>query len=310
MRTGHRRTSRLLLGLASVSLVMACFQASTSLAATPSFTPGSITHVIWILMENRSESAIIGSAKAPYLNTLATDYGLATSYHNVTHPSVPNYLALTSGLPLASLPTTDCTKCKQAGPSLFTQGETWKAYEESMTAPCARKLSPDGLYYPKHNPALYYTQIPAATCTADDVPYTDLVDDLSESDLPAFSFIAPNVMHDMHTGTIAQGDAWLAANLPPILASADYQSGSTAVFITWDEGTGTGQTAGSDCTNSPASTSCNVTLLAIDPYTAAGTRATDYATHYSLTRLTEELLGLPTLDQATAAPDLAPAFGL
>ena len=310
MRTGSLRTSLALVGAAGAALLLAGFPASSSLASTPTYTAGSIKHVVWILMENRSESAIIGSSKAPYLNTLATEYALATDDHNITHPSVPNYLALTSGLPLAALPTTDCTKCTQPGASLFTQGETWRAYEESMTVPCSRVLSPDGLYYPKHNPALYFTQIPSATCTADDLPYTALADDLAESDLPSFAFIAPNVMNDMHTGTIAQGDAWLASNLPAILGSAAYQSGDTAVFITWDEGTGTGHTAGTDCTSSPASTSCNVTLLAITPYTPAGARATGYATHYSLTRLTEELLGLPPLDQAATAPDLSAPFGL
>jgi phospholipase C len=284
--------------------------APTASASTVAYSPGAIQHVIWILMENRSEPAIIGSAKAPYLNTLATEYGLATDYHNITHPSVPNYLALTSGLPLASLPVTDCTKCRQPGPSLFTQGETWKAYEESMSAPCARNLSADGLYYPKHNPALYYTQIPSTVCKADDVAYPALAVDLADDTLPAFAFIAPNVMDDMHTGTIAQGDAWLASNLPSILNSAAYQSGSTAVFITWDEGTGTGKTNGTDCTNAPTSTSCNVALLAVNPYTPPGTRATGYATHYSLLRLTEEILGLPLLDQAAAAPDLAPQLGL
>jgi hypothetical protein len=42
----------------------------------------------------------------------------------------------------------------------------------------------------------------------------------------------------MHDGTIAQGDAWLAANVPTILGSPEYQAGNTALFITWDEGEG------------------------------------------------------------------------
>jgi hypothetical protein len=42
----------------------------------------------------------------------------------------------------------------------------------------------------------------------------------------------------MHDGTIADGDNWLSSNLPAILGSPEYQSGSTVVFITWDEGTG------------------------------------------------------------------------
>jgi phospholipase C len=179
-----------------------------------------------------------------------------------------------------------------------------------MSKPCARTLSADSLYFPKHNPALYYTSIPAATCKANDVAYPALATDLADNTLPAFAFIAPNVMHDMHTGTIAQGDAWLASNLPTILDSTAYQSGTTAVFITWDEGTGVGKSNGMDCTSSTGGRSCHVALLAVNPYTPAGTSVSGYVTHYSLLRLTEELLGLPLLDQAVVAPDLGVPLGL
>ena len=55
-------------------------------------------HVIWIWMENHSYNTIIGSPRAPYINSLATECGLATNYHNVSHPSLPNYVSATSGL--------------------------------------------------------------------------------------------------------------------------------------------------------------------------------------------------------------------
>ena len=75
-----------------------------------------------------------------------------------------------------------------------------------------------------------------AGCATEDVPYTQLAHDLAAGTLPAFSFITPNLLDDMHTGTIAQGDKWLAAHLPAILDSPEYTGGSTVVFITWDEG--------------------------------------------------------------------------
>jgi hypothetical protein len=52
------------------------------------------------MMENHSYAEILGpgaSTKAPYLNTLASQYGVATKYYGVTHPSLPNYLAAISG---------------------------------------------------------------------------------------------------------------------------------------------------------------------------------------------------------------------
>ena len=74
----------------------------------------------------------------------------------------------------------------------------------------------------------------------------------------------------MHDGTIADGDSWLASNLPTILNSAAYQSGSTAVFITWDEGSG-GSTAES-CAASTADSGCRVPLIVISPSTPAGAK--------------------------------------
>ena len=55
-------------------------------------------HVIWIWFENHSSSSIIGSSQAPYFNTIANECGLATNYHNLSHPSLPNYVGATSGL--------------------------------------------------------------------------------------------------------------------------------------------------------------------------------------------------------------------
>ena len=53
--------------------------------------------MIWIWLENHSYRQIIGSSSAPYINSLARACGLATNYKAVTHPSLPNYIAATSG---------------------------------------------------------------------------------------------------------------------------------------------------------------------------------------------------------------------
>jgi hypothetical protein len=203
--------------------------------------PGAYQHVIWIWMENHSYSDIIGNtAQAPYINSLAAGCGVATDYHNTTHPSLPNYLAATSGLSQPALPVLsylDCNVsvvCDTSAASVFGQGETWKSYEESMPSDCYKSNS--GEYAVRHNPAVYYTSL--SGCSSRDVPYTQLAADLAANALPAFSFVTPNLIDDMHDGTIAQGDAWLARNLPAVLDSKQYRSGTTAVFITWDEGSG------------------------------------------------------------------------
>ena len=57
--------------------------------------PARFAHVILIVMENHGFDQVAGHS--PYLNALARRCGLAADYHAVTHPSLPNYLALTSG---------------------------------------------------------------------------------------------------------------------------------------------------------------------------------------------------------------------
>jgi len=263
-------------------------------------------------MENRSYSEVIGNkAQAPYLNALAADCGVATNYHNTTHPSLPDYLAATSGLPQGDLPVLsylDCNVsplCRTSAASIFGQGETWKSYEESMPSNCDKSNS--GEYAVRHNPAVYYTSLRG--CGSNDVPYAQLGPDLARNALPAFSFITPNMTDDMHDGTTAQGDAWLASHLPAILNSKEYQSGTTAVFITWDEGSGGYPIE--DC-DDPGSTdsSCRVATIVISPSTPAGTRSGTFFDHYSLLATTEQLLRLPKLASASSAPTMTAAFHL
>jgi hypothetical protein len=309
--------------LLMAAIVLATTGTATGVTAVPSAAaasgpcgtataPHAYQHVIWIWMENHSFSGIIGNtAQAPYINSLAAKCGLATNYHSTTHPSLPNYLAATSGIAQGSLPATtylDCSPsvvCDMTVGSIFGQGETWKAYQESMPSNCDK--SDSGEYAVSHNPAVYYTSL--SGCASHDVPYTQLATDLAGSALPAFSFITPNLVDDMHNGTVAQGDAWLAKNLPVILNSKQYQTGTTAVFVTWDEGSGGYPIEDCDDTTS-TDASCRVATIVISPSTPAGTTSSTFFSHYSLLATTEQLLGLPKLGQASSSSTMTAAFRL
>jgi phospholipase C len=266
------------------------------------------THVVWIWMENHSEEEIIGSGEAPYINSLASACGLAGNYHNVSHPSLPNYVAATSGLALASLSRfdSDCNprrRCTTTAPSIFGQVASWRAYEESMPKNCDRRNKRE--YAVRHDPPPYFTTL--AGCAANDVPYTQLASDLSHGTLPAFSFITPNLIDDMHDGSIAQGDSWLSANLPAILQSAPYGAGNVAVFVTWDEGEGG---SSNQCAANTTDVGCHVATIVVAPSTAAGTNSGALFSHYSLLRSTEQLLGVAALGEAASAPSMLSAFNL
>ena len=283
-----------------------------ALAAGPcgaTTTAPTYKHVIWIWFENHSSSSIIGSSQAPYFNTIADECGLATNYHNLSHPSLPNYVGATSGLAVSSLTPFDgdCNptgSCTTTSASIFSQGETWKAYEESMPSNCYKSNS--GEYAVRHNPPPYFTSLTG--CSAKDVPYSQLATDLAGNALPAFSFITPNLIDDMHDGTVAQGNTWLSNNLPKILSSPEYTSGNTAVFITFDEGSG--GTKGENCATNTTDNSCKIPTIVVSPSTKAGTKSGTLFNHYSLLATAEHLLGLPALRQAASATTMTAAFNL
>jgi hypothetical protein len=266
------------------------------------------SHVMWIWMENHSYGEIIGSAEAPYINSLARQCGLATNYHNVSHPSLPNYIAATSGLPLAGLRPfrSDCSPshgCGTSARSVFAQVRSWKAYEQSMPRHCDRADA--GVYAVRHDPPPYYPTL--GSCARDDVGYGRLAPDLARGRLAAFSFLTPNLIDDMHDGTIARGDGWLRTNLPAILDSAAYRMGTTVVIIAWDEGEGG---TSSNCAANMRDAGCHVAAIVVSPSTAPGTRSSTLFNHYSLLATTERLLGVPLLGQARAAASMLAAFNL
>jgi phospholipase C len=250
--------------------------------------PSRWQHVIWIWFENKPSTAVIGSSSAPYLNQLTRSCELATDYHGVAHPSLPNYIAATSGSTHGIADDAAPDQHPIAGPSLFGQvgssGGQWRSYQESMPSACA--LQPQGTYAVKHNPAAYYTDI-RTQCGRSDVSLGALTADLRADALPTFAFVAPNLCSDMHDCPVATGDAWLRSVLPTILESPSYQDGTTAIFLTWDE---------DDSAHGNL-----VPLIAIAPSVRPGAITGVRTDHYSLLRTTEDMLGLPPLGAAATA---------
>jgi len=275
--------------------------------------PRRYDHVVWIWMENHSEGQIVGASAAPYINSLIASCGLATNYHNITHVSLPNYIGAVTGLALPDLLKfdLDCSPnatCSTDAPSLFSQAPSWRAYEEAMVTNC--QTTGFVGYAVRHNPPPYLSSL--AGCSTFDVPYTQLQADLDADTLPAFSFVTPTTVHDMHDGpdptAIQNGDMWLSTELPKILNSAAYQAGRTVVFITFDEGAGGG--IGEDCSANLSDESCHVATIVVSPSTPPGASSDKLFTHYSLLKTTEQLLHLKRLGQARHTRSMRRPFNL
>jgi hypothetical protein len=281
--------------------------------------PARYDHVVWVLMENHSHSQLIGrrgsavARRSPYLNSLARRCGEARRYYAVTHPSLPNYLALASGSTGGVHPPCTPATCPQRRPTVFDQltaaGRDWRVYAEGMPRPCHRTDS--GRYVVRHNPPTYF---PVADCAGNDLPMGTtargrLVDDLAGNRLAALTVVVPDQCHNTHDCPIGVGDRWLSRLVPRILASPAYRAGSTALVVTWDEGAG--GTAGQDC-RARQDASCHLATVVASPATRPGTRARARFDHYSLLEATARMLGLPPLGHAAdrRTRDLRSAFRL
>src|SRR5712691_6343211 len=157
----------LALPLVALRLTTAC-QPLARTSASPSPTP-SPKHVFVIVLENTSYQLAL---RQPYIASLARQYAVATNYRAIALPSLPNYLAMTSGSTWGvrddefhRLPATGL------GNQLSDAGISWKAYMEGFTGDCFSSPYP---YSIKHNPFAYY----GGACPANIVPMTDLTTDL------------------------------------------------------------------------------------------------------------------------------------
>jgi phosphatidylinositol-3-phosphatase len=330
------------LGLAPAAQAGVTAAAATSLCGSMDGThPATVDHVMFIVFENKSYGAIVGSKSAPYMNrTLIPDCGVASNYHNYSHPSTPNYLALTSGTAQGKAASADCqpSGCPQTQASIFSQlgnaGQTWREYAEAMPGNCDKKnydntsyVNANGSvgeeYYVRHAPPPYYTSAPVpGECSTWDIPLGTsssgaFLSALSpDADgLPSFSFVTPGGCDDMHDCSTIVGDDWLKEWIPLIQQSLAYQSGQLVVFITWDEGTGADKVDGESCwdtahADSSAYPSCHVPAIVMSPYTTPGTVSDAYFNHLSTLATAEDLLGLPRLPTTQGYTGLESAFGL
>jgi hypothetical protein len=261
-------------------MLVLCGGAHSATRQVPAFD-----HSVVVVLENKSRSQVLGNRAAPAFNAFARRGAVLSAYRGATHPSLPNYLALVSGSTHGV--TTDCTSCTVAGRSLAdtleARGLTWKAYAEGLPRPGWTGPS-RGRYAKKHVPFLYFRRVLAEPAQRRRVvPLAQLDRDRTAGKLPSFSLVVPDLCHDMHSCSVATGDAWLKRFLPPLLKLP-----RTAVFVVFDE---------SD------SVDPRIPALALGRLVRPGSRYARGMSHYALLRTIEDGLGLPRLGlSARAAP--------
>jgi hypothetical protein len=259
-------------------------------------------HVYLIVMENHAYGSIVGSPDAPYINSLISNYGLATNYDAVAHPSEPNYIALFAG---STLGVNSDGRYDLDAPNVADQidaaGKSWHVYEQNFPGSCSPASSASGGvdlvgvagdYFRKHNPAISFTDISGqpARCAA--------ITSLASFDPSAanFELIVPNTNNDMHSAPTSTGDDFLKQFVPLITGSPAFAN--SVLLITWDEGS-FGLHGGG-----------HVATLVVSPLLASSGVQSDVAhDHYSLLHTIETGLRLSCLADACQANLLSEFFG-
>ena len=268
---------------------------STKTPVTVTVSGGTSTvpassHVVVVMEENHSYSSVIGSSSMPYLNSLASKYGLATQYYANTHPSIGNYLMLTTG----AIITNNDSFCSTISNDnvvrhLLTAGKTWKSYAESL--PYAGYTGcGTGEYVKRHNPLAYFSDVANSSEKYRLVPFTQFSKDLINNALPNFSFIVPNLLDDAHDGSLTQADNWLKNNIAPLIANPTFQKDGI-LMIVFDESYDSDTTHGGG----------HVVSVVIGPKVRLGSKPTTLYQHPNTLRTLMQALGLQTFPGAASS---------
>jgi phosphatidylinositol-3-phosphatase len=282
-----------------VALALSTLGVRSAVAAIPperTTAASGPSHIAVIVFENHEVSAILGpNSDAPTFRSLARSSVNLTGLYATSHPSLPNYLALTSGSTHGI--TSDCTTCFVHARNIVDQlehaGISWKAYMESIPGPCSSEAFA-GLYALKHDPFLYYDDVRNNTNRCNKVvPLGQLRTDLNADALPRFTWITPNLCHDMHDCSVAIGDRFLHTWAPRIVAGLGTDGILIVVFDEGDTGAGCcgGQVAGG-----------HIAGIISGPGAGLGVTIGTRVDQYSVLKLIEDVWGLPDLGSAASAP--------
>jgi phosphatidylinositol-3-phosphatase len=276
--------------------------------ARASSTNLPVINTVFIILEENHDWVDITASVAPFIrNSLLPMGSHAEQYFNPpgNHPSEPNYLWLEAGTNFGITNDDPPGVNHQSTTShlvtlLKNANISWKAYEEDIDGTSC-PLSSVNNYVPAHDPFVFFDDVTnandptSAYCIAHVRPFSELATDLQTNAVARYNFITPSLLDDMHTGTITEGDTWLAKNVPMILASQAFQNGG-ALFITWDEGDGS-------TSDGP------IGMIVLSPSAKTNFSNTIHYTHSSTLRTMEEIFNVsPLLGDAANATDLSDFF--
>jgi hypothetical protein len=281
---------------------LGCGAATTGQGQAASTTHPNVPGTVFtIVFENEAASDVLTPA-APFFYQLSQQAGSALAYSSSTHPSLPNYIMMTSGSTNGITTDNDpAQNISLAGPDnlpaqLDAGNVMWRAYMESMGSPCT--MASSGNYSAHHDPFLYYAYLAgnAASCAQHVVDYDQNFDADLASGIYRYMWITPNMCDDMHNCSAQIADAWLKTTVTKIQASDAYKKGG-AIIILFDEGS----------SRAPGATA-NLPTLVVSPLTAPAFKTSTPFDHRSYLATIEDIFDLPRLATTDAVNSMDEFF--
>lgn len=293
---------RLLLPLLSLSLLSA---AHAQKPALPKFS-----HVFVFVFENSSAESVLGAKHLPTVTRLAQEGALAANSHGVTHPSLPNYVAMIAGTYFGT--HSDNPTQKFSGPTLPDElekaGLTWKGYFQSLPSVgfTGNTSAVPWVYVKRHNPFMLFPAIAGdPQRAANSVPLGQLQGDLASGRAPNFALIVPDLCHDLHGNVNCfdrealqnRADAFLAQWVDTIRRSSAWDD-RAAIVITFDE---------SEAKDSRGNGG-RIPTIVLTKNGPSGVKSDRFYNHYSLLRTLTDAWGLPPIGEAAKAVPMTDLF--
>ena len=246
-----------------------------------------VHRVMIVVLENSDYAEALAQ---PFLAQLAREGALLRAFFAVSHPSQPNYVAMTSGA-LHGVSSNDSVTLdvRHVGDLLEARGRTWKVYAEQYPGSCFRGPRSGG-YVRRHVPFLSFRNVVESPDRCHRIVDASMfMTDLRHGTLPNYALYVPDVVHDGHDSGVREADRWLAKTFGPLLKDPRLMR-DLLLVVTFDEGRRSGDNHIYTVLYGDAVVPGSVSDLRYD--------------HYSLLRTIEEWLDVGSLGEkdATATP--------
>ncbi|HEX8514997.1 MAG TPA: alkaline phosphatase family protein [Bacteroidia bacterium] len=266
-----------------ITALISCDQdepgSTTSTGSLPPVSAKAPDHLIFVWLENKNYNQIIGSASAPFINSLIQEGTLFTNMHALGHPSYPEYIRFFSGTSNGKKDDECISGKPYNNANLFTQlaakGKTFAWYSEDLPA-AGSDACYAGKYFERHNPTQCFSNVPAQA----NKPWSAFPADYKS--LETVVCISPNVEHDMHDGSILKGDTWVKDNLGKLITWCKTNNSVFVIYFDEDHGSAIN----------------HIPVIAVGSPIKENFKDTVHYDHYNWTRTILELYGAEPIGNA------------